>query len=215
MLTQVLHELLCDHNGNLVGLVVVIAEWDVFALLDLVVNGQTCLVADDTDLAVLHCGDRVGNDGDTGNTCGTCALNVTVMQSHLECLVVVLVVHVVDNLQCVHVGLCQPAHHLLEAGPELLVGEVVAGDWAEAGTYLLAANLVTAAVDGIQHTLGQVGASTEELHLLTDLHGANAACDAVVVAQFGTHQVVVLILQGASVDTYLCAVQFPRLGQTL
>ena len=43
--------------------------------------------------------------------------------------------------------------------------------------------------------LGKIDAGAEELHLLAEPHGRNAAGDAVVIAPEGAHQVVVLVLE--------------------
>ena len=43
-------------------------------------------------------------------------------------------------------------------------------------------NLVAAAIDGVEQRFGEVHASAEELHLLSQPHCRNAAGDAVIVA---------------------------------
>ncbi len=215
MLTQILHKRLGQVNRNLVCGIVVVAERHIGALLYLIVDSKAVLVTHNAHLAVLHGSNRVGNDRQTGNARSACALHIAVMERHLKRLIVILVVHVVDNLQSVHIGLRQPTHHLLKLRHKLLVGEIVARDGREAWAHLMSADLVAAAVDGVEHTLGEVGTRSEELHLLADLHRRHAACYAVVVAQLSTHKVVVLILYGTRVDAYLCTIFLPRLWQAL
>ena len=104
------------------------------------------------------------------------------MQRHLQALVEVLVVHVVDAVHRMHVGARQPLHRGVELGQHLVVVEDVAGDRQRRGRDLLAGHLVPAAVDGVEQRLGQVDPGAEELHLLAEPHGRDAAGDAVVVA---------------------------------
>ena len=59
---------------------------------------------------------------------------------------------------------------------------------------------VLTAVDRVEQALCKVCAGTEELHLLTCLGSGYAAADAVVVASYRTHHVIVLVLDGRSVN---------------
>jgi hypothetical protein len=61
------------------------------------------------------------------------------MQRHLEPLVCILVVHVVDNVHRVHVDTREPLHHPLESFKHVIEIEVVTFDSAEGGRDLLAA----------------------------------------------------------------------------
>ena len=102
--------------------------------------------------------------------------------------------HVLDEVQHVDVQAGQPVQHLDVLGQHLIVGQVLAGNGGVVGAALLVALLVHTAVDGVQQALGQVGAGTEELHLLAGLGGRHAAADGVVIAPHGLHHVVVLVL---------------------
>ena len=72
----------------------------------------------------------------------------------------------------------------------------------------------TSAVDGKQQGFCQVATCAEELDLFSDFLIRYAACDSVIVrlAHF-THQVVVFILDGRSVDRYFCAEFFESFRQ--
>ena len=136
------------------------------------------------------------------------------MESHFESFVAILVVHVVDDAEGVAVNASQPAHHLLELSHYLIVIEVFASDSREEGRNLLAVEFIDTTVDGIEKTLSEVGASTEELHLLTDAHRRYAACNTVVVTVVRTHKVVVFVLDGRSCDRHLSAILLPVFGKT-
>ena len=136
------------------------------------------------------------------------------MQSHLKALIAVFVMVVMDNVQGVHVNLRQPLHHILVPVHYLVVIQILGGDGAELGAHLLAADLVHAAVDGVEQALGQVGSGAEELHFLAYPHTGNAAGDGVIVAVGHPHQVVVLILDGGGLDGGLSAEALEIHGQS-
>ena len=105
---------------------------------------------------------------------------------------------------------------------DLVVVEVLARNRGELGAdlhvlagLLVEELLVLAAVDGVEQTLRQVGARSEELHLLAGLGCGDAAADAVVVTPDGTHHVVVLVLDGGGVDGDLRGVAAEVEGKAL
>ena len=201
-----------DVVGDLVHTVVVVAVLGEVAL-HRVVHHDAVLVPDGLDLGVLDGAQGVGHNGQARDAGGEPAGDLLVVQGHLNALVAVLVVHVVDDVQRVHIHPGQPLHHVVEALHHVLVVQVLVGDGAEAGAHLLLADFVHAAVDGVQQALGQVGAGAEELHLLAHPHAGHAAGDGVVVAVGHPHQVVVLILDGAGGDAHLGAVALEGQGQ--
>ena len=213
VLAQILHEFLGHHQGQFVGLLVIVAEGQCGCALLLEAYGDTTLVADDAHLAILHGSQRVGHDRESGDTGGTGADDVAIDEGHLIGFIVILVVHIVDNLQRIHVGLGQPSHHILKLVHQLVILQIVASDGGEVGTNLFARNLIPTAIDGIEQTLGQIGTSSEELHLLTDFHRTHTAGDAIIVTIVGSHQVIVLILDGRGLDRHLGAVVLPVFGQ--
>ena len=123
--------------------------------------------------------------------------------------------HVVDDVQRVHVHAGEPLHHVVELAHNVVVVERVALDGAILRADLLLGDLVHAAVERVEQALGQVRAGAEELHLLADAHGAHAAGDGVVVAMVHAHEVVVLVLDGARSDGGLGAELLEGLRQIL
>ena len=127
------------------------------------------------------------------------------MQRHLDGLVRVLVMHVMDDVQRFDVGLGQPFEGLLVVGLDLLEVERAVGlglDRVDDALLddLHTGHLVAAAVDRVQQGLRGVDASSEELHLLADAHRGHAAGDGRVVAPMGANLLVGLILDGRGVD---------------
>ena len=209
------HEAAHQVAGDVVDTVVVVAELRVFAL-DLEVDGNALLVADGTDLGVLDGRQRIRCHRQARHAAGHRPLHVTIMQRHERSLVRVLVVHVVDDVERRDVLGGQPVHEAVHPCHDSVVVQHLAGNRLGPGTDLHATGLVHAAVDGVQQRLGQVGAGTEELHLLADDHRADAAGNGIVVAvEVRAHQVVVLVLDGRGVDGDLGAEVLECLGQLL
>ena len=128
------------------------------------------------------------------------------MESHLHCLIGILVVHVVDDVQSGNVLRGQPVHEFVNALHDVIEFQILAGREIGLRTNLhmlavLDNHLVLAAVDGVKKSLGQVGAGAEELHSLADNHGGYAAGNGVVIAvEVRAHEVVILVLNGRGVD---------------
>ncbi len=143
------------------------------------------------------------------------AAHVGVDQRHLGRFVEVLVVHVVNEVERIHIDAGEPVHHDFVLRHHFLVVQDVARDGTVGGRDLRAGLFIHAAVDCVQKALREVGARAEELHLLAGFGGGHAAADGVVVAPHRTHHVVVFILHGRGGDGNLRGVAAERDGQRL
>src|SRR5699024_8737087 len=131
---------------------------------------------------------------------GHCAHDVSIVQRHFDALIGVLIVHEVNAVQRVHVGLRQPVQQVVIGGPDRVKVQDLVGQRSGCGSNLLTADLVAAPVDGVQQCLGHVDASSKELHLFANGHGRNTAGNrAVITAQF-TDQSIRFVLDGGGVD---------------
>jgi len=162
---------------------------------------------------VFHGGKRIGCDRQARDSAGERAQDLAVVEGHLDALVAVLVVHVVDDVERPHVLPGQPPHHALEGGFNFRVIEDVAANGRGGRGDLDLLHLIDAAVDGVKQGFAQVGPGTEKLHLFTDAHGGHAAGNRVVIAQIPAHQVVVLILQRTGFNRGACAELFEPGGK--
>ena len=198
--------------GDVVRAVVVVAVLGEIAHGLKAGDHAVILVADGAHLGVLQRADGVHTVGEACDAGGEGAAHIGVDQRHLSGFVVVFVVHVVDEVQRVDIQAGQPVQHADVGGLDLVPGEVLAGDGAVGRGHLLAALLVDAAVDGVQQRLEQIRARAEELNLLAGLGGGYAAADAVIVAPYGLHHLVVLILDGGGGDGNVRAVAAERFG---
>jgi hypothetical protein len=129
---ELLHERPHQVHRDLVHAVVVVAEGGEVAL-HLVVHHEPGLVPDGPDDGVLDRREAVGHDGEPGDAEGHGPLRVVVVEGHLDPLVGVLVVHVVDAVHRIHVHVRQPVHRPVEPGGHLVVVEDVAGTGSESG----------------------------------------------------------------------------------
>ena len=134
-----------------------------------------------------------------------------IVQSHLDALVAVLIVHVVDCIKSVDINACKPAHHVQVLGEDIVVIKVLALNGTVLRTNLLAGLLVTTAIDCVKQAFSKVGTSTKELHLFTNAHGADAASNCVVIAMIDAHKIVVLVLDRAGGNRDFCAVALKAL----
>ena len=76
--------------------------------------------------------------------------------------------HVMDDVHCLIVYTSNLGEHLLVVGHYLFELEFVAGEYGDTLHHYGTGVLATTTVDSEQESLGQVGAGTEELDLLTD-----------------------------------------------
>ena len=123
--------------------------------------------------------------------------------------------HVVDEVERIDVNPREPIHHGLEAQHHFVVVEVLARDRAEGRRHLRAGLFVNAAVDGVEHALGEVGASAEELHFFAGFGSRYAAADRIVVAPDRTHHIVVFVLDARRIDGDLGRIFAEGLRQVL
>ena len=136
------------------------------------------------------------------------------MQSHQGSFVAVFVVHVVDAVQCGNILSGQPIHEFIHALEHGVVVQHFVFNRLGFRTDLVFGFFVHATVDCIQQGFGQVGTSTEELHVFTNYHRAHAAGNGVIVAvEVGAHQIVVFVLDRRSIDRHFGAKLFEALRQ--
>ena len=102
--------------------------------------------------------------------------------------------HVVDHVQCINIQLGQPLHHLVIFLHYFIVIKVLGSNWLVSRSYLYFVLLIDTTVDSVKKTLSKVCTSSEELHLFTCLCSRYTAADAVVIAPYRTHNIIVLIL---------------------
>src|SRR3954469_5946667 len=126
-----------------------------------------------------------------------------VMQGHLETLIGVLVVHVMNNVHGIDIDSGKPIHHAFKPADNVIKIEVFSLHSAACGSDLFATDFVPAAVDRIEETLGNVGAGAEELHLFSHCHWRYTTGDGSVIAPGAAHDFITFELDGTGIDRYL------------
>ena len=124
-------------------------------------------------------------------------VNLCINQSHLCCFIVVFVMHIVDHVQCSNIQMSQPVHHLVIFCDYFVIVKVFRSNWLILRSYLLFCLLINTTVDRVQKAFCKVCTSSEELHFFTCLSSRYTAADAVVIAPYRTHNIIVLILDRA------------------
>src|SRR5699024_7321972 len=136
---------------------------------------------------------NVRESSDTGSE-GTSYVGID--QSHLSCLVIVFVMHIMDHVQCINVQLGQPFHHRIVFFHYFIVVQILGSDRRVFRSYLLFGLAVNTAVDRVQKAFCKVCTSSEELDLFTCLSSGYTAADRIVIAPYRTHYIIVLVLDG-------------------
>ena len=196
---DVFHEIMYHRIGNLISPVIIISVFGEISL-HLIIHHNAVFIPDGFYLRVLDGGQRIGHHRQAGDSRGEPAGHLPVMKSHLQPLIAVFVMHVMDDVQGIDVHLCQPFHHVMEFFHDFLIVQVFRGDGTVFGSHLFFGHLVHTAVDGVQQAFCQVRPGAEELHFLAHPHGGNTAGNGVVVSMGHPHQVIVLILDGGRSD---------------
>ena len=137
-----------------------------------------------------------------------------IVERHLNLLVAVLIVHIVNNVESVYVHAGEPTHHIVVSLHNLIIVKVLRGDRTVLRSDLLTGDLVHTAVDSVEKALGKVCSRAEELHLLTNSHRGNTASNSVIVTVGKAHKIVVLVLNGRGLDRGLCAEFLEVVGES-
>ena len=149
------------------------------------------------------------------DTSSECTTYISIDQSHLSCLIVVLVMHILDQVQSIYIHSCQPIHHNVILLNNFIIIQILGSDRLVCRTYLSLCLLINTTVDSVKQTLSQVCTSAEELHFLTGLCSGYTAADGVVIAPYNTHNIIILILDRRCLNGNLCSILTEVLWQVL
>ena len=198
--------------ADLIRTIVVIAVAREIPLCD-VVHHNAGFVTHGLDLGVLNGAQRVHHMREARNTGSKSAAHISINQRHLGRFIIILIVHILNQIQRIHIQTRQPVHHSHVLRKHFIVAQIFRGNGRISRANLLTALHIHAAIDGVQQTLRQIGAGTEELHFLTRLRSGHAAADRVIVAPDRLHHVIVFILHRAGTDGNLRRVLLESLRQ--
>ena len=117
MLAELLHEARHEVGSDAVHPIVIFPELRDHRLAFIhIVDGKAGLIPDDADLSVFDRRKTFRRHRQAGDSERHGAKDIPVVQRHLEALVEVLVVHVVDAIHRMHIGPRQPLHRDVELG---------------------------------------------------------------------------------------------------
>ena len=148
VLAELLHEPAHEVRSDAVNAIVVIPELRNRRLAFIqIVHGKAGLIANDANSSVFDRSKTVRRHRQAGDFERHGAQDIAVVQRHLQALVEVLVVHVMDAVHRMHIGPRQPLHHAVELGEDLVIVEILPRHRRCAGRDLIAGDFVPAAVD--------------------------------------------------------------------
>ena len=138
--------------------------------------------------------------GEACNTGSESTAYIGIDKSHLGCLIVILVMHIVNQVQYIYIDISKPVKPEIVLLNHFIVIKVLACDALHLRTYLDAVLLVETAVDRVKEGLTKICTRTEELDFLTGLGSGYTAADGVIITPYRLHNVIVLILDRARFD---------------
>ncbi len=220
------HKFVHDLNSNLINAVVIISIFREITLHLVVSDNILCytnslqlrfcclrilyllgdlnIISHYLNLCVLNCGERVCHNRQASDSCCKVSLNLSVMKSHLYLLIAVLVMHIVNHVECIYIYLCKPLHHSGILFHNIVIIQIIALDSSVFRSYLNTSHLVYTTIDSIEKTFCKVRSCTKELHLLAHSHGGYTTCDCIIITMCHSHQVIILILNRRSLNRNLC-----------
>ena len=166
---DIVHKGVDKIRGDLIHPVVIVAVLGEVAFHNIIYY-DALVIAHGFNLSIFDSGQGICHHRQAGNTRCKPAGHLLVVKGHLKPLIAVAVVVIVDDIQCIYIDFGQPLHHILISIHYLIIIQILGGDGAVLGAHLLAADLVYAAVDGVEKAFCQVCSGTEKLHLFADPH---------------------------------------------
>ncbi len=197
--SDIFHKGMDQLPGDAVYPVVVIAKPGIVALC-LKIHGDAILIPHRFHLRVFNGRQRIRHHRQPGDSGGKPSGHFFVVKGHLNPLIAVFVMHIVNDIQRIHIHAGQPAHHVMIPLHHLVIFQIFRRDGLILRSHLHLADFIYAAVNGIEQAFGQVGPSAEKLHFLSNPHGGDAAGDGIIVPVAHPHQVIVLILDRRRLD---------------
>src|SRR5829696_2881955 len=135
------------------------------------------------------------------------------MERHLKTFVGILVVHVVDGVQRIHINAGQPLHYLFKLLQDFIEGKVITLNSSVSRRHLFSSDFISASVDRIQKTLREICSCSEKLHLFADQHWRYTTRDSSVISPRTTHDLVAFKLNRAGVNSHLGGKTSEAFGQ--
>mmetsp|Transcript_28900 Transcript_28900/g.63934 ORF Transcript_28900/g.63934 Transcript_28900/m.63934 type:complete len:240 (+) Transcript_28900:1485-2204(+) len=193
MLAQLCRESLAHLHSQGVDPIVIVAEARQLqtSILPSEADGKALLIPDWVDLPIADGSQGVGHHRQPGNPEGHQPVHVCVVEGHLHALIVGIVVRIVDAIHGVGVELGHPGHGNVEEEtrdsikvqrPLLITctNACFCTRISETLAQHVSMALVTAAVEAHQQQLHEVRPSTKELHINTNSHRRDTACNRIV-----------------------------------
>ena len=147
----------------------------------------------------------IDSDWKSGYTISKVNARISIYESHLSLFVIILIVHIVDDVHGLVIYTGDLYQYLFIVGHYFFELQRFACQYRDVFYHDSACVFATSSVDCQQQCFCKVGTGAEELNLLSDFLVRNTTSDTVIVRLADlTHQVIVFVLYGWSIDGYLC-----------
>ena len=177
------------------SVIIVTITWEITLYNEICCN--SIFITNSFNFCIFDSGQGIYYVRESSDTCCERTVNLCIDQSHFSCFIVVFVMHVVDHVQCSNIQMSQPVHHLVIFCDYFIIIEIFRSNWLIVRSYLLFCLLINTTVDSVKKAFCKVCTSSEELHLFTCFCSRYTAADAVVVAPYRTHNIIIFILDRA------------------
>ena len=133
-------------------------------------------------------------------------LTVIIDERHLSSLIIIFIMHVMDQVQYIHINVSQPVHPPVEFLDYFVVICIFGSDTLHLRSALNSVFFIKTAVECIQQSLCKVCTRSEQLNLLSRFRCRYTAADGIVITPLRFHNFIVLILDRAGINRNLCCV---------
>ena len=92
------------------------------------IHSHAFLIAYHLHLGVLYSRQGIHHMRKSCDSCCEGSADIGIDQCHLRCFIVILVMHVLDQVQSIYIESCQPVHHDLIFADQLIIFQIFGGD---------------------------------------------------------------------------------------
>ena len=178
--------------------IVISITWEIS--LNLEIFCDSFFITDDLNFCIFDCTEGIYNMRESCNTGCERTLAVIIDERHLSSLIIIFIMHVMDQVQYIHINVSQPVHPPVEFLDYFVVICIFGGDTLHLRSALNAVFFIKTAVECIQQCFCKICTSTEKLNLFPCLCCRNTAADGIVVSPLWFHNFVILVLDRTCIN---------------
>ena len=164
---------------------------------------QADIITLSSNLRIFNSRKRIDSNRHTCYTISQVNSRIRVDKCHLSFFIIILIVHVMNDVHCLIIYTCHLLQNLLIVSQNFFEVQHVTSQHRNILHHQCTCILTTSTVDSQQQSLSQITTCTEELNMTAYILIRYAASNTIIIRiTYFTHQVVVLVLNRRSVDRY-------------